>query len=190
VVVSESYRALEEREVDLALTTAIAPVAEDNLEVEFLYPVPLYVLAGTKNPWSRRRTVALRDLLSEPWTLPPADTTIGREFAETFRAIGLDLPPAAVVCSSGLARMALVARGRFLTMASESVLVAAKNMPIKALPIELPKAHTQRPVAIITLKNRTLAPVAHMFIDCVRELAKPLAVSRSAVARSRQVQKL
>jgi len=41
------------------------------------------------------------------------------------------------------------------------------------LPVELPVA----PVAneIVTLKNRTLGPVARLFIEHAREIAKPLA---------------
>jgi hypothetical protein len=31
------------------------------------------------------------------------------------------------------------------------------------------------PNGIATLKNRTLSPVAQLFIDCAREVAKPLA---------------
>jgi DNA-binding transcriptional LysR family regulator len=43
---------------------------------------------------------------------------------------------------------------------------------LKALPIELPIVP---PVGIVTLKNRTLSPVARLFIDTAREVAKPLA---------------
>jgi hypothetical protein len=45
---------------------------------------------------------------------------------------------------------------------------------IRILPIDL--AAKPGPVGIITLKNRTLTPVALLFIDCARELAKPRAV--------------
>ena len=31
------------------------------------------------------------------------------------------------------------------------------------------------PIGIITLKNCTLGPAAQLFIDCAREVAKPLA---------------
>jgi hypothetical protein len=31
------------------------------------------------------------------------------------------------------------------------------------------------PSGIVTLKNRALSPVAQLFIDCAREVAKPLA---------------
>lgn len=34
---------------------------------------------------------------------------------------------------------------------------------------------TQSSIGIITLKNRTLSPLAQLFIDCAREVAKPLA---------------
>jgi hypothetical protein len=43
---------------------------------------------------------------------------------------------------------------------------------MKVLPIELPTARV--PNGIVTLKNRTLSPVAQLFIDCARQVAKPL----------------
>jgi DNA-binding transcriptional LysR family regulator len=48
----------------------------------------------------------------------------------------------------------------------------AEHASIKKLPIELPM--TQRSVGIITLKKRTLSPLAQLFIECAREVAKPL----------------
>jgi DNA-binding transcriptional LysR family regulator len=45
-----------------------------------------------------------------------------------------------------------------------------KHPWLKALPVELPAARS--PIAIVTLKNRTLSPVAELFIKQVRELAK------------------
>jgi DNA-binding transcriptional LysR family regulator len=51
-----------------------------------------------------------------------------------------------------------------------------ENPALKRLPIDLPTAHG--PVAIITLKNRTLSPVAQLFIEHAREVAKPLAKHR------------
>jgi hypothetical protein len=48
-----------------------------------------------------------------------------------------------------------------------------ESSKIKVLAVELPRA--QRPNGIATLKNRALSPVAKLFIDCAREVAKPLA---------------
>jgi hypothetical protein len=33
----------------------------------------------------------------------------------------------------------------------------------------------RRPNGIVTLKKRALSPVAELFVDCAREVAKPLA---------------
>ncbi len=44
--------------------------------------------------------------------------------------------------------------------------------PLKVLPVDLPVAPW--PVGIMTLKNRTLTPVVKLFIDCAREVVKPL----------------
>ena len=94
---------------------------------------------------------------------------------------------ATVVCQTGVARIALVAEGRFLTIAYESTFrFAGRDQAIKALPINLPA--NRMPVGIVTLKNRTLTPVAQHFIDCVREVAKPLATGKSVSARRRRIQ--
>jgi DNA-binding transcriptional LysR family regulator len=61
--------------------------------------------------------------------------------------------------------------GRFLTALPRSMLkFHPKNATIKILPIDLPT--TRRPIGIITLKNRSLSPVAQRFIVCARELAR------------------
>ena len=48
-----------------------------------------------------------------------------------------------------------------------------KHPSLKALPVELPNA--RRTTRIISLKNRSLSPLAELFIDSMRALAKPLA---------------
>jgi hypothetical protein len=49
----------------------------------------------------------------------------------------------------------------------------SRRPEIKVLPVDLPIAPV--PVGIVTLKTRTLSPVAQLFIDSAREVAKPLA---------------
>jgi DNA-binding transcriptional LysR family regulator len=173
-------RALEEREVD-ALITGIPTPPADHLQAEVLYTSSRFVVASTENPWSRRRRVTLADLMNEPWTLPPRDSAPGAAIADYFRTAGLDVPRAAVITYTDIARLALVAKGRFLTIAVRS-LFTSLHTAIKALPIELAGAHPR--VGIVTLKNRTLTPVAQLFLDCAREVAKPM-----SMPRRRQLQK-
>ena len=165
---------LEQRELDLVVKFVAAPPPDNLMESEILFYDPIFVVAATNNPWSRRRRVKLADLASEPWTLPSPDSQWGALSAEIFRELGLQLPRLTVLGTSGVFRIALVAKGRFLTIAAESVFrFAGRDMGIKPLPVEIPVK--TRPVAIVTLKNRMLTPAAQLFIDCAREVAKPVA---------------
>jgi DNA-binding transcriptional LysR family regulator len=171
-----AYRALAERQVDLLVAHVIEPIANEHMNAEVLFHDPHVVVAGVQNPWTRRRRLALCDLMNEPWVLPPPDAPYGAVVFEAFRACGLGVPRT-VVTSTLPVRSSLVATGRFLSMVPNVVLrFQAKNQTLKAVSIELPT--TFRPLAIITLKNRTLSSVARLFIDYVRETAKPLANER------------
>jgi DNA-binding transcriptional LysR family regulator len=167
-----TYRALEERKVDLAILLIFEPIAKAHLTTEILYDEPHVIAAGATNPWSRRRGIRLADLINEPWVLPPADSLTGSIVREAFRAARLGVPDATIITSSTPARCTFVASGRFLSILPASVLAFASKKPApRALPIEL--ATARRPIGIITLKNRALSPVAQRFIDCARDLGKP-----------------
>ena len=168
-----AYRALLDRKVDLAIVHIIEPIAEDLLRVESLFHDPFVVVAGPENPWTRRRRIRLADLVNEPWTLPIPDAPYGAVVFEAFRASGLKVPQT-IVTSTLPVRSALVATGRYLSMVPRVVMrFPVRHQRLKSLPIDLPT--TIRPLALITVKNRTLSPVAHLFIDSAREAAKPLA---------------
>jgi DNA-binding transcriptional LysR family regulator len=171
------HRELSERSVDLLIARKYGPLADDQLGFEMLYDDAFVVVAGANNPWVRRRKVELADLVKEPWVLPRPATALGSVFAEAFRASGLDGPRTTVFTNHAEMRTNLLTTGRFLTIFSTSVLKFPAGRPeLKVLPIELPLARV--PVGIVTLKNRTLSPVVQLFIDCTREVAKPMAKHR------------
>lgn len=177
-------RRLEDREVDLVITGLVEPISAELMETQILYDDPLIVVAGANNPWTRRRNVKLADLMNEAWTLAPSGNQYHSSYIRIFRAAGLDLPKATVVASSVIARLALVAKGQFLTITTESIFrLSGRQMGIRALQIDMAET---RPIGIVTLKNRTLTPVAQLFIDNAREVAKSLAIGKSRpVPRSR-----
>ena len=142
------------------------------MHVETLLRDPHVVIAGAQNPLTRRRRLRLSDLVNEPWALSPPDTTYGAIVFEAFRAHGLGVPPTAVHSTLPL-RTTLLTTGRFLSMVPRVVMqFPPKNELLRTLPIEFPT--TTRPLALITLKNRTLNPVAQLFADWMREAAKRL----------------
>jgi DNA-binding transcriptional LysR family regulator len=78
---------------------------------------------------------------------------------EALRANGLKLPRATIHADAINMRLKLAATGRFLAVIPASTLrFHDKRASIKRLPVELPTTHQQ--TGIITLKNRTLSPLA------------------------------
>jgi DNA-binding transcriptional LysR family regulator len=121
-------------------------------------------------------------LADEPWVLPRPDAPYGKVVAAAFRANGLPLPRT-LVTSTLPVRSQLLATGRYLSMIPRVTLQSPALKPwLRALPIALPT--TLRPLAIVTLKNRTLAPAAQVFADHARVTARRLAEA-SAVVRTR-----
>ncbi len=171
------YGELRERNVELVLGRLTTATGDDDLDTEVLFDDQLYVVAGLESRWARRRLIKLADLVHEPWVLPPSDSKIGPLTAELFRASGLEVPHASVITFSIHLRNSLLATGRFLTLLPGSMLrFGAKRLSFKVLPVELPAQPS--PVGIVTLKNRTLSPVAQLFVDCARATAKPIAKVR------------
>jgi DNA-binding transcriptional LysR family regulator len=172
------FRLLRERNVDIVIAGMYAPPSEADIDSEILYEDQMVVVASSKNPWTRRRKIKLAELANEPWALLPPDTRLGSAVAEAFRANGLEAPRTTVTTESGHLRDTLLATGRFLTVLQRSLLqFPVKHPSLKVLPAEL--AATRRPTGLMTLKNRTLSPVARLFIECAREIAKPLAKRKS-----------
>jgi DNA-binding transcriptional LysR family regulator len=72
---------------------------------------------------------------------------------------------------------ALLATGDYLAMYPRSMIrFAGSRLATRILPVVLPRRPA--PVAIIRLKDRTVSPVAQLFIECAREVSKPLANER------------
>jgi DNA-binding transcriptional LysR family regulator len=167
------FRELRERSVDLLIGRIPTPFDEEDLSSDVLFQEQLVVVASEQSPWARRRRIELAELADEPWHLPPLDSLVGSYCAEAFQKSGLEVPKQRVVSFSMQLQTGLLATGRFLTIIPRSMLYfGGKRMPLKALPIELPIP--ARPIAIVVVKNRTLGPVAQLFIDCARLLTRPL----------------
>jgi DNA-binding transcriptional LysR family regulator len=141
--------------------------------LEVLYDQPLIVVAGVENPWVRRRKIRLSELVNEPWTWPPPGSKYDSLIVEAFRANGLKPPRPTVYTHAINLRVSLAATGTFLAVvAASTVSMLSKYPSIRKLPVDLPAAH--QGVGIITLKKRTLSPLAQLFIDCAREIAKAI----------------
>lgn len=168
------HRDLHERNVDLLIARKLDSSADERERFEFLFDDPYIVVAGALHPWTRRRRIEPAELANGLWVLPPPESPPGAIAREAFRVSGLGYPRVTVVAVTPQVRMSLLATGRFVTIFSTSALrFPTKHPDLKILPVKLPLARPA--IGIITLKNRTLSPVARLFIEHAREVARPLA---------------
>ena len=167
-------RELRERNVDLMIGRVAPAFTEDDLRVEILFRERLVVVAGTQSEWARRRKMELADLVSGRWILYPRHQVVAQLVDQAFRAQGLDPPQPSIMTYSFYLREKLLITRDYLSAVPASMLRAfnSRGVAVKALPVDL--CVNSRPMAIITLKNRTLSPAAELFIDAVRAAGKAL----------------
>jgi DNA-binding transcriptional LysR family regulator len=147
--------------------------ASDDLNFDILFDDDLVIAAGAQSRWARRRRVDLTALHRAEWIMPGPDSWAHHVMSEAFHARGLAMPRIAIRSLSGHLQANLPASGDFVTVVARSVFNFYRGrFALKALPIKLPAPPW--PVAIVTLKNRTLSPVAERFIECARKTTAPM----------------
>jgi DNA-binding transcriptional LysR family regulator len=144
-----------------------APV--DDLNMEPLFDDPFVVAAGKHTSWARRRKVDLAELANQPWILPPPETWNYAWIAREFRARGLGAPHASIVTINAHLNSHFLKNGQFLTVRPRSW-VLDNGLAIVPVNVKL----QPMPVAIVTLKNRTLSPIVERFAECAREVSKSI----------------
>jgi DNA-binding transcriptional LysR family regulator len=164
----KQFAELRSRDVDLLIGRVPIDLAEDDLSVDNLFSESLVAVAGHGSPWTRRRDLELVELADEPWVLPPYDSVRGPLIAEIFRVNGVRPPQPSVTTLSLQLTTSLIATGSFFGFVPRSVAYArATQSHLCILPLRIPDH--QIAVDVITIKYRTLNPLAKRFIDCTRE---------------------
>src|SRR5262245_8168264 len=173
-------RELPERRIELAVIPVTAlPLTRDDLDATLLYRDFWHVVVGAGSPWGRRKKIDLADLGGEFWCATPLATAICSLLFYAFRGKGLD-PPRLTVSSvmSPLVVARLLENDRFIAVISDTLLnfFYANRLSIKRLPIKL-----QCPtfgVAVVTMKGRTVSPVAQLFTEHAESIASQLTTLR------------
>ena len=169
---NSNFETLKRRQVELAINRGLTGFEDADIHEEALFEDPLVVYAASDSPWARRRKISLADLIDAPWILVYYNSPGGRLIVEAFKASGFEPPKARVKTFRIDVVLGLLATGRYVSIGPRSMLrMCAKRLSLKILPIKL--QHRPSTVAIMTLKDRTLSPVAEIFIKYAREAAKP-----------------
>jgi DNA-binding transcriptional LysR family regulator len=159
--------------VELLIGRVRTTALEDDLGLERLFDDSLVAVAGPDSSWTRRRKIDLAELVNEPWILPPYNSVPGPFIRDIFHAYGLEPPAPKISTLSNQLTTTLIATGRFFGLLNRTVVTSSgASVGLKILPVDIPPHKIT--VDIITIKARTLSPLASAFIDCAREIAKPL----------------
>jgi DNA-binding transcriptional LysR family regulator len=165
------FQELRGRSVELLLGRVPPAFIEDDLAFDKLFEEPHVAVAGPGSPWVRRRRLELAELIEESWVLPPYDSVRGPFITEIFRSQKLHPPHASVSTLSLQLTTTLIATGRFLGFVPRSVArFSGARAGLRILPLKMP-VHSFA-IDIITMKNRTLSPLATLFIECAHAVAK------------------
>jgi DNA-binding transcriptional LysR family regulator len=163
-------RDLRERHVELLVIPMTGLELGEDTAAEILFEDPHVILVPRNSKWARRRNVTLADLMCEPWVLPPRGTPIDAYLTRGFRAAGLEPPRMRVATFSLPLHEQLLASGTYVTALPRSMVRFGRQLPFRVLPIAFPAP--ARPIGVVTLKNRMVSPLAEVFLDCARELAR------------------
>ena len=180
---------LQDRKIDLVIARLVAPPddgrIEDDFDAEVLFDDPFAPVVGQASKWARRRKVDLAELAQERWILPPLDALAGLFLKDTFEARGLKAPEPSVNTFSIHLRNELASRGDYIALLPRSVLrFSSARYGLKELPIQL--SPRPSPLAIVTLKNRSLTPAVQVFMESAREMAKLFSDPTSAAKLQRR----
>jgi DNA-binding transcriptional LysR family regulator len=166
---------LRDRTYDLVLTRRPQPDLQNDplgeLNIEILFDDELVVAVGAHHPLALRRKIKISELAEAQWILTGPGTWNYEIVAALFRTHGLKPPRVVVNTLSVYLRTNLLATGQFVTAFPRSVLhLHGERFKLKELRFNLPARAW--PVALLTLKQRTVSPVVERFISCARETVK------------------
>ena len=169
-IATQQYDNLRIRNVELVLGRLPATMTEPDLVAEPLFDEPNVVVAGSESRWAKRRNLTLADLVGEPWVLAQPGSLARSLHDEVFRNSEFEPPSATVLTVSLHLYMRLIETGHWLGLVPASVMrFGGKHMHLKVLPIKV--SSPPAPVGFITVKDRTLTPLAERFIAYTRKVA-------------------
>jgi DNA-binding transcriptional LysR family regulator len=180
------YSHLRERKVDVGLSLTVRPLEHEmakDFDTEILYRDRFCLAVGAQSPWARRRKIDLAELVGEKFVMPEFGAQGPSAVKAAFEARGLSPPFITVTTYSVHLRNLLGMSGQFIVALPASILeMYADIFALKRLPVALPAADL--PVAVVTLKNRTLSPTVELFLECAREVTRSLALAPEALTRA------
>lgn len=167
------FEPLRERRAEMLLGRLHLGTDQRDLQSECLFSEPFVVYCAATHPLARRRKLTLADLLGEPWILPAYASPPGGLIFRLFQSEGLTPPaPSIETFSTSFSATTVSETGRIGVLPISVLRYHAKRLPLKMLPVALPDIRIG--VELVTVRDRSLSPLAEAFINSAREVASML----------------
>ncbi|MCC5868013.1 MAG: LysR family transcriptional regulator [Gammaproteobacteria bacterium] len=163
--------ALRRGELELAIG-AWPPARDADLATERIFRDRVSVVAGSKHPLLRHKSLRLVQLLDHPWVLPPETQRWRHLMEETFLAAGLSPPQPAVTSNSASFIRTLLQENQFLSFLPMQLLSRPRE-PERLRAVEVEGLSREVDVTVTYRERAILSPAAHALLATLREVAIP-----------------
>lgn len=141
------------------------------LVYEEFYAEPICLVVRHGHPLARKRRLALRDLVNEPWLLPLPETTLRRQIERAFLDANAPLPRNIIESVSILTNRVLLRKSECIgVMPYHVALDDVEHQLLSILPVKLKSIES--PVGAILRAPGELPPAAKALLECLRVAAR------------------
>jgi DNA-binding transcriptional LysR family regulator len=159
---------LQAGRLDFMIGSIAGAVGGEPLTYAPLVEEAAVVVAGMANPILRAHGLALKDVFSERWVLPPAGAPELRPIEAAFHAAGLPLPVNSTRMASMIATATVVGTTDMLAVVPESMYRYFAKFQVMGL-VDVKLTSNVETYGLINAGNRTLTPAARALYDLVLE---------------------
>jgi DNA-binding transcriptional LysR family regulator len=141
------------------------------LVYEDFYAEPICLVVRRGHPLTRKRRLALRELVNAPWLLPLPETTLRRQIERAFLDANAPLPRNVIESVSILTNRMLLRKSDCIgVMPYHVALDDVEHQLLSILPVKLKSIES--PVGAILRAPGELPPAASALLECLRIAAK------------------
>lgn len=162
---------VQQGEVDFAVSSIPAQAADPGLVHDRLFLDSGAMVARYGHPLTRKRQLALRDLLTQAWVLPRRRELERVAFDALFQAQGLPAPVAAVETTSTVLMKSMVMQSDALTFIPRE-LIYWEERADQLVALKVGDADWGRQVGITRRRHGTLSPACRLLIDALKTTAR------------------
>ena len=160
-------------DIDLVVGALRSGIPQADVRAQALFADDLVIIANSRHPCLRKRTLELADLLQWPWVAPLPDTPADRLLQSLFSQVGLPAPSGRLCANSPTMTLACVLQLNLLAIASRGhVLLDDHGGQVRIVPLPLPSI--SRRIGLLMRALTEPSPPLLAFLDACHEATRRL----------------